>query len=125
MFRLLDHIDLRVANIAKVKPLYDALMHAYGLRAVRTEEKSVVYLRLKDRKAHEAFVLNEESDHRPNGTRIAFGAESAADVDRIAARIAPFAHAYEAPHACKEYTETYYAAFFEDAEGNKLEICFR
>lgn len=47
------------------------------------------------------------------------------NVDRIAARIAPFAHAYEAPHACTEYTQTYYATFFEDAEGNKLEVCYR
>jgi hypothetical protein len=28
------------------------------------------------------------------------------------------------PRACPEYNPTYYAAFFDDPCGNKLEICF-
>jgi catechol 2,3-dioxygenase-like lactoylglutathione lyase family enzyme len=35
------------------------------------------------------------------------------------------ARAYEPPAACPEYTETYYAAFFEDPDGNKVEVVNR
>jgi predicted lactoylglutathione lyase len=59
-------------------------------------------------------------------TRLAFFAATRADVDRIAAVAqAAGARAYEPPAACAEYTETYYAAFFEDPDGNKLEVVNR
>ena len=49
-----------------------------------------------------------------------------AEVDRLAAIAREAgAAAFEAPHVCEEYTPFYYAAFFEDADGNKLEICYR
>jgi hypothetical protein len=35
------------------------------------------------------------------------------------------ATAFEPPALIEEYSPFYYASFFEDAEGNKLEICFR
>ena len=127
MHRLYDHVDLRVGSIERVKPLYDALMHAFGLRGRRMDHGNgaIVYLRIVDRRAHEAFGINETPGHRPNGSRIAFAAASRAEVDRIAQAVAPHANAYEAPHLCPEYTQDYYATFFEDAEGNKLEVCCR
>jgi len=35
------------------------------------------------------------------------------------------ARAMSGPRACPEYSSTYYAAFFNDPSGNRLEICFR
>ena len=71
------------------------------------------------------FGLMEDASHAANGTRIAFRASSRAEVDRLAqvARAAG-AQAFEPP---EDYGGAgwYYAAFFEDPEGNKLEICFR
>jgi predicted lactoylglutathione lyase len=67
-----------------------------------------------------------DAHHRPNGTRLALRALDRLEVDRLAelARSAG-ALAFEPPHVCTEYTPFYYAAFFEDADGNKLEICYR
>jgi hypothetical protein len=31
----------------------------------------------------------------------------------------------EGPELCAEYSPGYYAVFFEDLDGNKLEICYR
>jgi predicted lactoylglutathione lyase len=63
--------------------------------------------------------------HRSNGTRIAFRASSRNDVDRLTevARLTG-ARSLEGP---EEYggPPRYHASFFEDADGNKLEICFR
>ena len=33
--------------------------------------------------------------------------------------------ALEGPEICKEYSAGYYAFFFEDPDGNRLEICCR
>ena len=74
----------------------------------------------------EFFVCTPDKNHRPNGTRIAFSADTREEVNRIAKLVR---HAggknLEGPEICKEYSPGYYAFFFEDPEGNKLEICCR
>jgi predicted lactoylglutathione lyase len=72
------------------------------------------------------FGINADPRHRANGTRVAFAATSREQVEELAALAqAAGAQAFEPPHLCTEYTETYYATFFEDADGNRFEICFR
>ena len=59
----------------------------------------------------------------PNENRIAFWAESPGEVDRLAS-IATGAGAQNVEGPGWE-DETYYAVFFEDPCGNRLEICHR
>ena len=68
----------------------------------------------------------EDPDHRPLATRIAFGATDKNAVDQATA-IATLAGALnvEGPMFCPEYSPTYYASFFEDPSGNRIEICCR
>jgi predicted lactoylglutathione lyase len=67
-----------------------------------------------------------DHNHRPNGSRTALRSSSRAEVDRLAAIAqSAGATAFEPAHLCEEYTPYYYATFFEDADGNKLEICHR
>lgn len=119
-----DHIDLRVRRLAEVRPLYDALLPALGYTRIVADETCAYYhLPGKD---VDFFGITVDAHHRPNGTRIAFAAASRAQVHELAALASTAgARAFEAPHLCTEYAEKYYATFFEDAEGNKLEICFR
>lgn len=119
-----DHVDQRVSDLAKVRRLYDALLPALGYTRVN-EDDSQVYYHLPGDDV-DFFGITADPLHRANGTRIALAAASRAQVDELAdlARAAG-ARAFEPPHLCSEYGETYYAAFFEDADGNKLEICFR
>ena len=121
-----DHVDLRVADVARCRPFYDALLREYGFRGKTQPDGAQLYYRLEDRQVREVIVVSPESDHRPNATRLAFAAATRADVDRIAAVARDAgAQAFEAPHACAEYTPSYYAAFFEDPDGNRLEIVCR
>lgn len=61
----------------------------------------------------------------PNGTCIAFAATTAAEVDRLAALVrAAGAVDIEGPEIPYS-SERYYAVFFRDASGNRLEICYR
>ncbi|MBV9720273.1 MAG: glyoxalase [Candidatus Eremiobacteraeota bacterium] len=123
---LFDHADARVSNFAKVRRLYDALLPAMGYPRLSEDAESICYYTSDGDRAKPFFCINLDPDHRPNGSRIAFRAADRPDVDRLGevARAAG-ATAFEPPHLCQEYTPFYYATFFEDAEGNKLEVCFR
>lgn len=122
MPRRIDHVDLRVSSLAQVQSFYEALLPALGFtRDVQIEG----WLQFEDATGPvtEFFGVTESPLHQPNENRIAFWAESPSEVDRLgAAAVAAGAQNiegpdYEAPH--------YYAIFFEDPCGNRLEICHR
>jgi catechol 2,3-dioxygenase-like lactoylglutathione lyase family enzyme len=123
---LYDHIDLRVSDLAKTRPLYDTLLPGMGFSDIVVDSESVCYYRPGGDRSNPFLGLVLDPHHRPNGTRLALRALGRLEVDRLAelARSAG-ALAFEPPHVCTEYTPFYYAAFFEDADGNKLEICYR
>ena len=123
---LYDHIDLRVSSLAKVRELYDALLPAMGFSRLEQDDEDVNYHRPQPDRSGPFFGLMQDSQHRPNGTRTAFRANSRSEVDRLA-QIAheAGARAFEPPAPYSAESPSYYAAFFEDADGNKLEICFR
>jgi hypothetical protein len=121
-----DHVDQRVGDPARVRPLYDALMRAMGCTRISEDAQSVGWYNAEDPKRQPFFSLVRDGSHRPNQTRIAFRAAGRQDVDRLAEiALRAGARHFEAPHECIEYTPRYYAAFFDDADGNKLEICWR
>lgn len=123
---LLDHVDFRVRDFTRTRALYDALLPAMGYTKVNADDESAGYHLPGETGAEPFFWLVGDPQHEPNGTRVAFAARDRADVDRLTA-IAQNAGAtaFEAPALIEEYGASYYAAFFEDAEGNKLEICCR
>jgi catechol 2,3-dioxygenase-like lactoylglutathione lyase family enzyme len=123
---LFDHVDLRVSDLGKVRGLYDALLPAMGFSRIAQDADNICYYRPGEDRSAPFFGIDVDPNHRPNGTRIALRAADRAEVDRLAA----VAHgagaiAFEPPHVCEEYTPFYYATFFEDPDGNKLEICYR
>jgi catechol 2,3-dioxygenase-like lactoylglutathione lyase family enzyme len=123
---LFDHIDLRVSDLARSRRLYDALLPAMGYAQIAEDPDSICYYRAGEEKLQAFLGLVRDPEHRPNATRLALRASGRAEVDRLAelARKAG-AGAFEPPHVCDEYTPFYYASFFEDDDGNKLEICYR
>jgi hypothetical protein len=123
---LIDHVDARVRNLTRVRPLYDALLPAMGYSEINADEESAGY-HIPGESGAQAFIwFAQDAAHQPNGTRIAFAAGTRADVDRFSAIAKQHgASNYEAPQLIREYGPAYYASFFEDAEGNKLEICCR
>jgi hypothetical protein len=123
---LYDHIDLCVSNLGEIRLLYDALLPAMGFSEIVADPDSVCYYRPGGDRSNPFLGLVLDPLHRPNGTRVALRALDRLEVDRLAeiARSAGVA-AFEPPHVCEEYTPFYYATFFEDSDGNKLEICYR
>ena|SRR5689334_22329850 len=122
MGRRYDHIDLRVPRLADVASFYELLLPALGFtRRVRVE--GWLQFEATDAAITEFFGVTESSGHVPNENRIAFWGESTSEADRLAA----VAHQaggrnIEGPIL---YDSGYYAVFFEDPCGNRLEVCHR
>lgn len=98
-----DHVDLRVADVERCRPFYDAFLRGFGFRGKAQADGARLYYRLEERAVREAIALIPDAGHRPNATRLAFSAASPADVDRFAA-IAERAgaRAYEPPALGRE-----------------------
>ncbi len=122
MPRRFDHIDLRVPRLADITAFYATLLPALGFSR-RVDVEGWLQYEAVDSGVTEFFGITESSAHIPNENRIAFRAESSAAVDQIA-KVAAQAGArnMEGP---MDYEPGYYAAFFEDPCGNRLEICYR
>jgi catechol 2,3-dioxygenase-like lactoylglutathione lyase family enzyme len=123
--RLFDHIDLRVKNRENAQRFYSQILPAIGFGVDKSGEKWGLF-EAEGGSGVDFFGFTEEADHQPNGNRIAFWAESREVVERVAA-VLPQAGAknIEGPELCVEYSPGYYAVFFEDPDGNKLEVCHR
>lgn len=123
--RCFDHIDLRVRNRAEAQQFYAQILPALGLPHDQSGERWGAF-DTGDPEPTEFFGFTEDPQHQPNGTRIAFWAETRAQVDRVAevVRVAGGLN-LEGPELCVDYTPGYYAFFFEDPSGNKLEVCCR
>jgi catechol 2,3-dioxygenase-like lactoylglutathione lyase family enzyme len=120
------HIDLRVADLDADRLLYDAFLPALGLTEIVESPGACEYYEPAEPDESRCFfALRADPEHRANATRICFAAASAGDVDRLAevARVAGarVMEGPEIPHS----SEKYYAVFFEDSSGNRLEIAYR
>jgi catechol 2,3-dioxygenase-like lactoylglutathione lyase family enzyme len=119
------HIDLRVADLSKALPFYDELLPALGFTERYHGDEWKVWATTDPLPSTAYFGITEEAEHVPNGNRIAFWVESPAEVDRVA-DVARGAGAAElsGPKAMP-YSPGYYAVFFADPSGNRLEVYVR
>ncbi|GAC1659560.1 MAG: VOC family protein [Candidatus Elarobacter sp.] len=123
---ILSHVDVRVRDRKKATEFYDAILNVLG--AVKDEGKTFTTWQIPphdapdDWEADAWFGLTEDPAMTPGLTRIAFDAPSRGTVDAIAVYLAAIgAQNIESPH--EAYGPKYYACFFEDPDGNKLEVC--
>ena len=124
--RILDHIDLRVKDLKTAQKFYEKLLPALGFTCDRSDADWGTFYAIGEDKPSEFFAFDEDRQHQPNGTRIAFWAETREEVDRIAGLVRELGGGnLEGPEVCAGYSPGYYAFFFEDPDGNKLEICCR
>jgi catechol 2,3-dioxygenase-like lactoylglutathione lyase family enzyme len=118
------HIDLRVRNLAEALPLYSALMPTLGFSGERTGQGWHTFVGSGTQPGQQALPMAEDKQHAPNANRIAFCVDSRSAVDHLASITKAAGASIESgPRGCTEYWPTYYAFFFEDACGNKLEVC--
>jgi catechol 2,3-dioxygenase-like lactoylglutathione lyase family enzyme len=123
MPNLLDHIDLRVRDRASAAEFYDRLLRLLG--AVKSVSEEFITWSIPpaaDRAPSGSFGITEDPTHVAGAARIAFRAASRDVVDTVAALLPSLgARAIESDDGI--YGASYYGVFFEDADGNRLEVC--
>jgi catechol 2,3-dioxygenase-like lactoylglutathione lyase family enzyme len=123
---LLSHVDLRVRDRAKATEFYDAFLNLLG--AVKDEGATFTTWQIPppnapdDWEATEWFGITEDPNVLAGETRIAFDAPSRGTVDAIHVYL-PAIGARNIERSDGIYGPKYYAVFFDDPDGNKLEIC--
>lgn len=121
---LFSHVDLRVRDRVQAAAFYDAILNLLG--AVKFEGAKFTTWSVPDdadpeRRPNEWFGIVEDPTMTPGPSRIAFLAPSRGTVDAIATYLPAIgARAVEMPH--EAYGPSYYACFFDDPDGNKLEV---
>ena len=125
MRRRFDHVDLRVRSLAEARPFYEVLLPALGFTRDVKIEGWLQYEVAGTDGATEFVGITESPQHVGNDCRIAFWADSMHEVDRLAAiAVQAGARHVEGP-VSEDEDALYYAVFFEDPSGNRLEICYR
>ncbi len=127
--RIFSHVDLRVKDRKRAIQFYDALFESFGLKR-ESGEHWTTYNRIPegvdptgDWTADEWLGFTEDAHGVPGASRIALEAGSRNEVDRLGAILTTIgAKNIEGPEYA--YGPNYYAVFFEDPDGNRLEICY-
>src|SRR5438045_7328895 len=124
--RCFDNSDVRVKEMKVAKEFYGKFLHQLGCVHETPGDDFYTFYSAGGDKPSEFFGFTEDKNHQSNGTRIAFWAATREEVDRVAKLVREAGgKALEGPEICAEYSPSYYAFFFEDPDGNKLEICCR
>jgi catechol 2,3-dioxygenase-like lactoylglutathione lyase family enzyme len=124
--RRFDHIDLRVNDFQRAQRFYGKILPALGFTRDKSDQEWGTFYAETKGVPTEFFGFTEDKKHRPNESRIAFWAESDDEVDRMAQIVREAGGKnLEGPQIWPEYSPGYYALFFEDPDGNKLEVCCR
>ena len=121
---LFNHVDIRVRDRQRALAFYDRLLGAMGLDRQPAGETFQTYGKLaEDGYLKQWLGFTVQADMTPGDTRVCFAADSRSEVDRLAgvARSAGALH-FESAH--EAYGPNYYATFFEDPDGNRLEIAY-
>ena len=118
------HVDLRVPDLEAGVAFYGALLPEIGFPQYLGGKLFRCWApEGAEGPAGPWFGITEDKQHRPNGNRIAFWAESREAVDRAAtAAMAAGSREVSGPKEMLEYSNNYYAVFFEDPWGNALEV---
>jgi catechol 2,3-dioxygenase-like lactoylglutathione lyase family enzyme len=121
------HIDLRVRSVEEALLFYDALLPELGfVHRYHGEHWKVWGSGTNDDLPGAAyFGITESPGHVPNENRIAFWVAERAEVDRIAALLEGAGAKEISGPKPMPYGPDYYAVFFADPSGNRLEIYHR
>jgi predicted lactoylglutathione lyase len=124
--RRFDHIDLRVTDFGRAQKFYEKILPALGFTLNKSDQEWGTFYAETKGVPTEFFGFTEDKNHRPNESRIAFWADTREEVDAFAKLVREAGgQNLEGPQIWTEYTPGYYALFFEDPDGNKLELCCR
>jgi len=125
------HIDLNVRDLAASKAVYGPVLDYLGYRCVKDEARGCEWdtgpegsgASLGLRACDPALAGHGHERYAPGLHHLAWRAESRADVDGLYALLVERGiTVLDPPAQYPEYSGDYYAVFFEDPDGMKLEL---
>ena len=128
----IHHVDLTITDIAASQPFYESILTFMGHVRSHEDARGVDWDRMgKDgafcsigiKKAEDDGRYRRHDRHSPGLHHLAWSAESRADVDQVYALLLSIGAAVlDAPAEYPQYGRDYYAVFFADPDGLKLEF---
>lgn len=121
MSAVIDHVSISVSDLAASVALYDRVLGCLGLQRLVSRAETVGY-----GKRYPEFWLNARpgmaAAAEGTGAHVCLRGRNSEMIDAFhAAALAAGASDDGAPGLRPEYAENYYAAFFRDADGNRIE----
>jgi catechol 2,3-dioxygenase-like lactoylglutathione lyase family enzyme len=124
----MDHVYVAVRDLAASARFYDRVMSILGFRKLEEPLSGEPHVHYYNR--HFGFTLRPAragtADHDPYAPGLhhfCFRVEDEAAVDRAARELRAAGVEVTAPRLYPEYSMGYYAAFFRDPDGVRLELC--
>ena len=121
-----EHIDLTVNDVARSRAFYDKVLGELGFRKYEDENYihwSNAQMTIAIRAASDAYRGAEFDRYRVGFHHLAFRARSPADVDQFHGfLVRERVTILDTPAEYPQYGREYYAVFFADPDGMKLEL---
>ena len=121
----INHVDLTVSNLERSLPFYTAILQFLGYDKPGSDsvfKKGGTEVALEQ--ANPESTLKVHGRYAPGLHHLAFTAESRGEVDRLYELLKEMDARILDPPAVY-YQPDYYAVFFADPDGIKLELCHR
>ncbi len=123
----IDHIYIAVSDFARAEAFYDRVMKLLGFRkgtkSIAGDPHRHYFNRVTQysiRPARDPSLLHDP--YRPGLHHLCFRVASRADVDHVARELTLLGIDASAPETYPEYADDYYATFFSDPDGIRLEV---
>src|SRR6478752_945750 len=118
---MIDHVSIPVSKLAESAEFYKSVLSALGLELLVSRETTVGF-----GKKYPEFWLNERVSHSPDGVPDGFHVcLRASSIEQVKVfhekALACGGKSSGEPGFRKQYSSSYYAAFIQDLDGNRIE----
>ncbi len=124
----IDHVYLAVRDLRAAESFYDRVMQVFGFRKLVEPLHGEPHIHYYGR--HFGFTLRparpgtpDHDPYAPGMHHLCFRVSDEAAVDRAANELRAAGIEVSKPRLHPEYAPDYYATFFSDRDGVRLEIC--
>lgn len=125
----LDHIYLSVSDFPRSEAFYDRVMAPLGFRkgdkAIAGDPHAHYFNRSLQLSIRPARTLSRHDPYAPGLHHLCLQVPRVADVDAAASLLSELGIEATTPRHYPEYNPDYYATFFEDPDGIRLEVICR
>ena len=122
----IDHIYITVSDMQKSESFYDAVMETLGFRKSHFQFKGEPHIQYYNR--HFGYVLrptrttNSHNPYAPGLHHFCLRVESENEVEKVARSLKEKNISVSEPKRFPEYAPDYFAVFFSDPDGVRLEV---